>query len=70
MKNQRQTGASPRLPAHRLVAASVSILMLALAGCDANGDPNALSGLTGQLGAGVVNALSKLLEAGLLTALL
>ena len=70
MKNLCLTSATPRSPAHRLAATSASVFILALAGCDTNGNPNALSGLAEQIGAGVVGALSHLIEAGLLTALL
>ena len=53
-------------------AATLFVLILALAstGCDTGGDSNVGSGLVGQVGAGVANALSNVTEAGLLTAVL
>jgi hypothetical protein len=60
----------PRFLAYRLMATAALIWLLALAGCDTGANPVILPGLAGQIGAGVANALSNLIEAGILTAVL
>ena len=70
MKNPCLTDAMPRSPVHRLMATTALIFMLVLAGCDTEANPVILPGLGEQIGAGVVNVLSNLIEAGLLTAVL
>ncbi len=54
----------------RTAALLALILALASTGCDTGGDSNVATGLVEQVGTGVANALSSLIEAGLLTAVL